>query len=165
MRILALALLAAPAFGCSCFSNASPCSSTEPDTAVFVGRVLVDSGEGWGTGPARVLIEEKLFHVADGLEEVDIATGSGTSCYRRLKAGERYVIFASKSGERLSVGGCNPTFSLAGNEHILNALRNKARGGPPRLVGLVRRSDGPYSHGSGIGGVRVAARSEVPRYR
>lgn len=165
MRLLVpVLLLSAPAFACSCFTNATPCSGIGPETAVFLGRVLVDSGEGWGTGPARVLIEEKLFSVPDGLEEVEIQTGYGTSCYRRLKAGDRYVIFGWKANGKYSVGGCNPTFLLQGNEHIFDALRNKARGGPPRLVGMVRRRTDRYGDEGGVAGVRVTARSEAAEY-
>jgi len=134
---------------------------------VFVGQVLTDSGEGWGTGPARVLIEEPLFHTPNNLREVEIDTSAGTSCYYRLKAGEHYVIFAEKSvkaASRLKIGGCSNTFLLEGNEHILDALRNKSRGGPSSLVGKVFRSTGTYSHEVGIAGAAVVATSATARF-
>src|SRR5260370_29585500 len=116
MRLLILAsLITAPLFACGCRNTASPCSNMSGDTVVFLGRVLVDSGEGVGTGPARVLVEEALFNVPPDLREVEISTSAGTSCYYRLKAGERYVIFAQKQHGpqvRLSVGGCSHTVPL-----------------------------------------------------
>jgi len=137
-------------------------------TVVFLGRVLVDSGEGWGTGPARVLIEGSLLNVPKDLREVEIDTSAGTSCYCRLKARERYVVFADKPDAlpvRLKIGGaCTNTFPLQGNERILDALRNQARGGPSRLVGAVRRSGGAYTNEGGVPGAVVTARSPTARY-
>ncbi len=151
MRLLLLAsLITAPLFACGCINMASPCSNMSGDTVVFLGRVLVDSGEGVGTGPARVLVEEALFNVPPDLRGVEISTSAGTSCYYRLKAGERYVIYARKQDgpqDRLFVSGCSNTFPLQGKEHILDALRNKSRGGPSRMVGTVRRSSGSYLRG------------------
>jgi hypothetical protein len=139
MRLLVSAFLAtAPMFACSCLNTASACSAMSGSTVVFLGRVLVDSGEGWGTGPARVLVEEALLNVPKDLHEVQISTSAGTSCYYRLKAGERYVVFAQKQGGpemRLAVGGCSNTFLLQGNDHVLRrtaqqvACRASATGG------------------------------------
>jgi len=137
-------------------------------TVVFLGRVLVDSGEGWGTGPARVLIEESLLNVPKDLREVEIDTSAGTSCYYRLKAGERYVVFAARRDGlpvRLRIGGCSNTFPLQGHEHILDALRSKAQGGPSRLVGAVLRSSGAYTHEDGVPGALVVAISPTARYQ
>ena len=135
--------------------------------AVFAGRVLVDSGEGMGTGPARVSIEETLLNVPKDLREIEVDASAGTSCYYRLKAGERYVIFADVHDGppvRYSIGGCTNTFRLQGNGHILDALRNKAQGGPSRLLGSVRRSSDAYSADAPIPGARVVARSSGEEY-
>jgi hypothetical protein len=137
----ALLLLAAPAFACSCFSNATPCSEITGSYPVFVALVLQDSGEGWGKGPSRLRIEERLANASDLPAEMDIDTAAGSSCYRHLRTGERYVIFAKPSAARgtdWTVGGCNPTFRLRGNQHRLEALRNAATQGPSRLFGAVR---------------------------
>ena len=75
---------------------------------MFVARVLVDSGEGWGTGPAKVVIEEALQNVPPGQREVEIETAAYTSCYYRLKAGERYVIITQ--GSKYLVAGCSNSF-------------------------------------------------------
>jgi hypothetical protein len=136
-------------------------------TVVFLGRVLVDSGEGRGTGPARVRIEEALFNVPKELREVEINTSAGTSCYYRLKAGERYVVFAERetgAPVRLSIHACSNTFLLQGKEHILDALRNQSYDGPPRLVGSVLRSTGAYSHEDGVPGAVIVARSATAQY-
>src|SRR5581483_8253516 len=103
-----------------------------------VARALTDSGERWGTGPARVAVEEPLQNVPSGLQETEIQTSAGTSCYFRLRAGERYVIISN--GPRYSVGGCSNSFQVRGNEHILEALRDRVKGGPSRLVGTVLKS-------------------------
>src|SRR5262249_40104285 len=78
------------------------------------------------------------------------------------KAGETYVVFASKvDGDKggWHTGTCSNTFRLQGNEHVLDALRNKVRGGPPRLVGTVRRSTGRYAQNGDVSGAVVVARS------
>jgi hypothetical protein len=113
------------------------------------------------------LIEEALLHVPQDLREVDINTSAGTSCYYRLQAGERYVIFAQKQDGpplRLSIGACSNTFPLEGNRHILDALRNLSRGGLPRLVGIVRRNGGPYTRDGEVAGAVVTARSATTQY-
>jgi len=123
------------------------------------------SGKGWGTGPAKVVIEEPLANVPDGLQEVSIDSGAGTSCHFRLNEGERYVLFAYKTKDgRLGVGGCTNSFPIAGKEYILEALRNKARKGPPRLIGTVRKSDATYGPYQGLPGVRVTVRSAERAY-
>ncbi|QOY87202.1 carboxypeptidase-like regulatory domain-containing protein [Paludibaculum fermentans] len=132
------------------------------ENTVFVARVIVDSGEGRGSGPARVVIEEPLWNVPQGLREVDVDTMAGTTCYRRLKTGERYVVFAGTDPgpkPHLSMSSCSKTFSLAGNEYLLNALRVKALGGPSRLVGKVSRSGVSNATRRPIPGVTVIARS------
>lgn len=137
------------------------------ENTVFVARVIVDSGEGRGSGPARVVIEEPLWNVPQGLREVDVDTMAGTSCYRRLKAGERYVIFADSSpapAPRLFMSSCSKTFSVPGNEYLLDALRVKAQGGPSRLVGKVSRSGVSNATRRPIAGVTVIARSSDQRY-
>src|SRR4051812_4947785 len=117
-RLLFALLLTVPLFACSCWNTATPCSEIGGSKVVFLGRVLVDSGEGLGTGPARVIIEEPFSNVPKGLHEVEVNTSAGTSCYYRLKAGDRYVVFASKGdGAKASllVTGCSNTFPVQGN--------------------------------------------------
>jgi hypothetical protein len=163
MGLLWTILLAtAPSWACSCTNTATPCSHVGGSTVIFVAHVLTDSGEGWGHGPARVAIEEPLQNVPSGLREAEISTAAGTSCYFRLKAGERYVILTQ--GPSYSVAGCSSSFQLRGNEHILEALRNQVRGGPPRLVGTVLKSTGAYSHGAGLDGVSVIAEADGVRH-
>jgi hypothetical protein len=159
MRLLwTLLLTAAPALACSCVGKSTPCNYVGGSTVIFVARVLTDSGEGWGTGPTRVVIEEGLQNVPSGLRETKIDTAAGTSCYFRLKAGEWYVIVTQ--GPTYSVAACSSSFQLRGNGHILEALRNQVNGGAPRLVGTVRKSTGMYSQGEGLGGVSVLAEAD-----
>lgn len=144
MRYAFVAVLASlPAWACGCFSNATACSALTSSYTIFVAEVTVDSGENWGKGAGKVAIVEALRNVPPGLRETWIDTEAGTSCYFRLKAGERYVIISN--GPRYRVGGCSLSFPVQGNEHILDALRSSVNGGPPRLVGSVRKSSGRYS--------------------
>lgn len=134
------------------------------EAVVFVGRVLVDSGEGRGNGPARLRVEERLLNAPAELEEVEVNTAAGTSCYMRLAAGRRYVIFATRDSGRLLTGSCTSTFLVDANEHILDALRNQSQGGPAMVVGLVwrtlygSRGDGP------VAGATVTLESGTARY-
>lgn len=133
----------------------------------FVGLVLRDSGEGRGTGPARVLIEERLLGVPVTLEQADIDTLAGSSCYYRLKQGERYVIFAEWKDRRatmLTIRSCSRTFPLRENEHVLDAIRNKGQRGQQRLVGTVRRSGGDFAPDDNVAGAVIVARSATNSY-
>ncbi len=140
----------------------SPCSSIGGDSVIFVAEGLSDSGDGWGNGPGRVAIIEPLQNVPRELKEVTVATGAGTSCYRPIRTGEQYVIITS--GPRYSIAACNGSFELKGNEHILDAMRNQLRGGGPGLAGIVRRSTGRYSHGTGVSNARVELRNGEARH-
>jgi hypothetical protein len=95
MRVVWLLFMtSASSWACFCINTSTPCSRVGGSTAIFVARVLIDSGEGLGTGPAHVAIEEALQNVPPGLREADIDTAALTSCYFRLQAGERYVIIS-----------------------------------------------------------------------
>jgi len=48
------------AFACSCFTTGSAYTWLRGTEAVFVGRVIEDSGEGIGRGPAKMVVEEVL---------------------------------------------------------------------------------------------------------
>ena len=154
----------APLSACSCFNSATACSDMGTPNIVFVGRVLVDSGEGRGTRPARVEVEEPLVNVPPEMRQVDVDSLVGTSCYYRLQAGERYVVFAQRQDgepQKLFILACSNTFNVKGKEHILDALRNQLRGGPSRLVGTVRQNTGRYSHDPGVAGATVVAESNT----
>lgn len=156
MLLLAFAMAATPAWTCSCIGSATACSVIGGSSVIFVAEVTVDSGEGWGKGLAKVKIVEPLQNVPEGLQEATIGTMAGTSCYHRLQAGVRYVIITD--GPAYSVGSCNPTFRLDGNEHILDAMRSRLRGDPSRLVGAVLKSSGRYSNEDGIPAATVELR-------
>lgn len=156
LRFLISILLAGPGLACSCFHMDTPCSVLGGGSAVFVAEVIEDSGAGLGSGPARVKIVEVLQNVPKGLQEAVIETMAGTSCYRRLQAGKRYVIITRP--ERFDVSGCSSSFELAGKEHILAAMKRSLAGAGPGLVGSVSKRVGLYSHGSGVGGAEVELR-------
>ncbi|MCX6598046.1 MAG: carboxypeptidase-like regulatory domain-containing protein [Acidobacteria bacterium] len=129
---------------------------------IFVARVLRDSGEGWGTGPARVAIEEALQNVPAGQLEAEIDTSAGTSCYYRLKAGERYVIVTD--GPKYSVYSCTRSFELTNNEYILEAMRSQLMGGSLRIVGRVLKTIEKYHQAGMVSGALVVAESPSGRF-
>ncbi len=87
MRQLLIAMfVVGPVWACSCLNTGSPCTALGGSAVIFVADVLVDSGEGWGAGPAKVAIVEALQNVPEGLKEATIETMAGSSCYRRLRA-------------------------------------------------------------------------------
>lgn len=143
MRVLTFLFLSvAPIWACTCIGGDDPCLDlATPETAVFVGVVIRDSGEGDGAGPGRVRIEEALRGVPQGLGKAEISTMHGTSCYRRLALGDRYV-FVMPRGQPYGVGGCARSFRLRGNEHKLEALRKAIRNGRESVTGSVR--DGSF---------------------
>lgn len=156
-------------FTCSCLRTGTACTWFNGTPLVIVGRVLVDSGEGWGERPARVQVEEALRGLSLDVREVEVNTMFGTSCYARLQKDERYIIYARTDPKRPGMffaGGCEYLFKVAGNETLLDALRNAATGGPPRLVGQVRARSSRYGYSSGnpIAQARVAATSGDKRY-
>ncbi len=136
--------LAAPAFACSCFSSATPCNSISGTKPIFVALVLRRSDSEPLARTTRLRIEERLVNASGLPNEIEIDTMAGTSCQRRLKTGERYVVFPDPAATAIAdwrVGGCNPTFALRGKEHLLDALRNGIARGPARLTGTVHRME------------------------
>jgi hypothetical protein len=132
---------------------------------VFVGRVLVESGEEWGKKPARLLIEEALRNVPEGLREIEVNTSPGASCHYRLTQGERYVIFTGNGDQgRFSVDCCSPTFNVRGMEYVLDALRSQAQGKTSSLTGRVWSSPTHYGD-EGVPGATVVAQSATIRHQ
>jgi len=156
MRSLLMALLmAGPVFGCPCKNTGTPCSAMSGNAVVFVGRVLSDSQ------PTRVAIEERLYNVPKEVRELKIDMAGFP-----LESDERYVIFAGRDEEdNLVVVPCSETFKLAGNEHVLDALRNHAAGGASRLIGTVRRMSGNESDMGVVPGAIVTADSGRGTYQ
>ena len=128
---------------------------------MFLGRVIQDSGEGQGTRPGRMIVEEVLHGIPKDLRDVDVDTMAGTSCYMRLAKDERYVIYGSRDPKLpnlIHYHSCSFSFNLHGNERILDGLRQAENGGHPRLVGKVHLRSGPYSYDpNGPPGLTVVA--------
>jgi len=148
------------ALACSCVTSGSACGALQGTQVVFVGRVIEDSGEGFGKGPAKMAVEEILHGLPKEVREITVETGAGTSCYMRLQKDERYVIYATASGSsgRVSRNFCSFSFLVAGNEALLAALREEQAQGKPRLVGKVQLRTSQFdAGGNGVGGLRVTA--------
>ena len=85
-KLLVLALLYIPAaVACSCVTTGSYCDSLRGTELVFVGRVIEDSGEQLGMGPAKMVVEEVLHGLPKDTRGLTVDTGAGTSCYMRLQ--------------------------------------------------------------------------------
>ncbi len=164
MRLYGLLILAAlihapTAAACSCLTTGSACDWLRSTPVVFVGIVTEDSGEGEGSGPAKMVVEEVLHGLSREVKEVTVDTAARTSCYMRLKKYERYVIYGQRSSDtRVSRSVCSFSFAVAGNELLLSALREAERGKPQRLIGKVQQKAGAYDvQGEGASGLRVVA--------
>jgi len=130
---------------------------------VFVGRVIEDSGEGSGKGPAKMIVEEVLHGLPKETRELTVDTGAGTSRYMRLQKDESYVIYGrSVTGTQnhVSRDWCSFSFQVHGNELLLAALRQMELKGDARLVGKVQMMYKEYDvSGEGAAGVSVVATS------
>lgn len=135
------------AIACSCVNTGTTCNTFTGTEAVFLGRVIRDSGEGLGKGPARMVVEEVLHGVSKELREVEVETSAGTSCYMRLAKDERYVIYGGLDPTQKNVihrHACSFSFNVHGNERLLDGLRQAQNGGQPKLVGKVYTRTGQY---------------------
>jgi hypothetical protein len=147
------------ALACSCVTSGSACGALQGTQVIFVGRVIEDSGEGFGKGPAKMAVEEILHGLPKEVRDITVETGAGTSCYMRLQKDERYVIYGTGTGSgRVARNFCSFSFQVAGNEALLAALREEEAHGKPRLAGKVQLRTSQFDvGGNGVGGVRVTA--------
>src|SRR5215475_14093518 len=118
---VALALLFSDVKACSCmFGVSPPCEEYWRAEAVFAGKAIkqstfyVEQGEGnskyrFQQSLVRFSVEQAFKGISG--EEVEIVTGmGGGDCGYQLKDGERYVVYAVRSGKdnsRLYAGVCN----------------------------------------------------------
>lgn len=159
--IFGIILGSSSAWACSCaHGNGTICDVFKSTKIAFIGRVIRDSGEGYGTGAGRVVVEEILHGLPPDTKELEIETDAGSSCYFRLQKDERYVILTDNWQGKLHVGGCGQSFNARGNESLLAALREAERGGEARLVGAVQQMKGTFESASGPAGIRVIAESQ-----
>jgi hypothetical protein len=152
-------------FAFSCFTTGSACTALVGTEVVFVGRVTEDSGEGYGKGPGKMIVEEILHGLPKTSVEVTVDTGAGTSCYMRLKRDERYVIYG-RSGKdgRISRDFCSFSFQLSGNQALLAALRDAQHSRGSHIAGKVQMKYEEYNvTGEGAAGVRVVATGAATR--
>jgi hypothetical protein len=115
------------------------------------------------------MVIEEVFHgLPVGLPEVEVETWAGTSCYMRLQKDEEYVIYGTRDKNHPDVvrrDACSFSFAVAGNETLLNALRQMETGGDSTLVGKVYKKKDMYGVGEPVGaGIRVAAEREGERH-
>ena len=138
--LVALCLFVPAAAACTCATAGTACDALSGTKIVFVGTVTEDSGEGRGTGPAKITVEEGLRGLPKGVTELTVDTHAGSSCYMRLQKGERYVIYGSPTDlakGRVRREACSFSFAVKGNELLLAAIRGAALGTERSLAGRV----------------------------
>ncbi len=138
--LLYLALLIAPSAlqACQCDWSGNACSAFPETPIVVLVNVLEDSGEGMGTGPAKVIVEEIFHGLPPATRQISVESHAGSCFYMRLKKGERYVIYARAhpSDQTLIVRKtCSFSFPAKGNELLIETLRNFITTENPSLVG------------------------------
>jgi carboxypeptidase family protein len=115
-----LALSISEVKACTCKIAGPPCEEYSQSQAVFAGKVIkksmlyVEEGEGDSRHKyQQVLVRFSIEQVFKGVagDEVEIVTGmGGGDCGYHFKDGERYVVYANRSGQdksRLYSGICN----------------------------------------------------------
>ena len=130
-------------FGCSCMGGSTPCHAFGGSSAVFVGTVIAvktaernpaakPSEVDWTPRTFKFSVEQAYLGVEGA--EVEVATGmGGGDCGYDFKLGERYLVYAYRSGEnnRLATGICTRTKPYAmANEDLafLGTLSSVAPG-------------------------------------
>jgi hypothetical protein len=145
-------------WGCSCVPGITACNNFAKANVVVVGKVIRDTGAGLGTGLGRIAVEEILHGLPRDVREIDVNTSPMSSCYMRLALNERYLLFGSVENGVLFSGFCAGSRNLAGNELLLDALRQAEAHGPSRLVGTVGIGKSLYGSDERAGaGLRVVA--------
>ena len=94
-----------PAAACSCIAHPSPCEAFTGSPIVFVGDVLSVEEAG-----RDVHMRLRVVRAVKGITEAttaDVWSDASTSCGVRLVQGERYVIYTSRAGGRMSIGACD----------------------------------------------------------
>lgn len=156
-----VAVITAPVWACWCENPHTAFTALATGQTVVVATVVADSGPAPGAGPARVRVESTIEGDLAPATEMDVDVMARTDCYRRLRAGVRYVLFVTRvqgDAGRVLMPPCSNSFLLAGREHVLAALRAQLSGTAQQLVGNVSGPDG------GVAGALVVARAGMRRY-
>jgi len=142
LPLLSVALVIGPAtnFACSCVpTRGDSCSGG--GSVAFIGKVVRDTGKGWGSGRGRMIVEEVLQGLPENVREVDVDSSSRTSCYVRLEKGETWVIYGDSDPRNsllIHTGVCSGSFTVRGHELRVQALLAQKVHEPSRIVGFVR---------------------------
>src|SRR5260370_347920 len=129
--------------GCSCMSGGTPCHAFGGASAVFVGTAITvktaernpatkPSEVDWTPRTFKFSVEQAYLGVEGA--EVEVATGmGGGDCGYGFKLGERYLVYAYRSGDnnRLATGICTRTkpYAMANEDlEFLGTLSSVAPG-------------------------------------
>src|SRR5687767_239946 len=130
------------AAACSCAGPLAPCAQAWRVDAVFAGRVLDirPSDNPGGSQAVRIAVEQRGRGVDADIVEVHSTPQNGVNCGYTFQAGERYVVYASRSASGLTTNMCSGTKRAADASGDLAYLKELA--GPPqgvRIFGAVHR--------------------------
>src|SRR5215468_5184618 len=154
-----LALSISDVKACTCGFVGPPCEEYWRSQAVFAGKVIkkstfyVEEGEGDSRYKyQQVLVRFSIEQAFKGIagDEVEIVTGMGSGdCGYYFKDGERYVVYAIRSGRdksRLYSGSCNRIKLVAEAEDDFAYFRAIPEAGTGGLVyGRVKKATMPLS--------------------
>ncbi len=172
LPLLSIALVIGPAtnLACSCVHSltvSDSCSDSRGGDAVFIGKVVRDSGRGWGSGRGHMIVENVLQGLPENAREVEVDSSSRTSCYFRLEKDQRYVIYGesdSKNPRLIHTGVCSGSFMVRGHELLVQALLAQKGREPSRIVGVVRERTTLYGSTEQIGkSIKIVAEREGER--
>ena len=170
LTTLFLLVLPKPAFSCSC-AQRSPCEAFGSATAVFVARMVsgtekverTDSNGGRSikAGTVRFDVEETFKGVIGTEVYLSVSSNKGTSCgpYGLIR-GERYLIYAFGSPEKMSTGACTRTNLVPNADEDMTFLRQLPEtGSGGRLYGSVW-ADKKDGHATSLTGVTLIVRGD-----
>jgi hypothetical protein len=158
MRLLLILVMATAArlFACSCVPGITTCGSLKSAEVAFVGTVISGSeaeghdSHGFGDHPARLKVETIVRGLDPDTADVNVDPAVHTSCYLRLRVGERWLILGKVFGNRVMTGGCSGSTLIPASDKALGPIiiMHPEQG----IRGTVKDSDGKP-----VAGIRVAA--------
>lgn len=151
-----LGVFSSTANACSCAGPPSPCESYGSAAVVFVGTATGLRAEprsnqkqvDWTPRVFKFSVEQSYLGVAG--TEIEVSTGSGGGdCGYEFKIGERYLVYAYQSDNRLATGICTRTKLFAQASDDIAFLGNLSSSAPGATIfGQVRREASPKKDSS-----------------
>ncbi len=140
-----------PPEGACGFMNLQTICQVVQHYSVFVGQVVDETAPYPGDRPMKVKVEEAFFNSPPVNEQLIVGTGFGANCYFDLKAGGRYIMYATRVPQTETTKPAQfrlvpntHTRPVKGGEFVLAAFRALRDKQPIGLYGRVaeRTRDG-----------------------